>query len=81
MGCNNNCGSCGSGVKKEVEPCEECKGKGNYEILNAYDLESKREVTCEYCGGSGKKNPNIRSVTLEELISEGCAWDGKCADC
>lgn len=77
MDCQNKCGNCGS--HKGV--CPECEGKGSYVIYNAYDPDYKKEITCEYCGGSGKKNPYLRSVSLEELANEGLAWDGECAEC
>ncbi len=32
-------------------PCEECDGKGVYDILNAYDADYKETITCEFCGG------------------------------
>jgi hypothetical protein len=52
--------------------CTECKGtkgpdgKTGYWIHNAYD-ESKRWLTCEYCGGTGDANNQVVSLTLEEF--------------
>lgn len=57
-------------MNKPLYVCEECEGKGNYTILNAYDPDFKEVVVCEHCYGAGYVERNIK-VPLVRIDTSG----------